>query len=164
MIVRKSKYEKLYCDNEKLKLDHKEIECDRLSLMRELDSSRRQVEELTRCKLNEYDKIRELLNVFEDIESTRLYATCTDGGDWGVCLSSDMQGRLITTEHIMSFRELLGVLMDKLNKEQKMELYNLVMPLVLKYETSEMQLRDWSRCMKDIVKLRKTKLKRKAEE
>jgi len=158
MFVRESKYDELKYKYEEV-VEKYDIVVKRYSNMKGIVTNLRE-EQNVDLKV-EVHKIRELLDKYEFIHDS-LYMV----HDASNCLQIpvDLGNRLITTETIKSFQNIVTDGMENMNVIDKQRFYGEIKGLFRKYIKSERDLRDWQLCFKDITKIPELKLKKKGDD
>jgi len=137
------------------------------NLRQENDKLKKEIEDLKneRNEKGYYDleKIRELLDKYETFQQYIEGHLMITSSAISFNFPADAGGRIITTESIRTFTEILKDLIDKMNVEEQKKLYEDIKDIVPKYLKLERDVRDWKLCFKEIIRLNKTTLKKKKE-
>lgn len=148
--------DKMFGENLRNKLENFRQENDKLK--KEIEDLKKERNEKGYCDL---EKIRELLDKYETFQQYMEGHIMMLSDGVSLNFETTAGGRFLTTDSIRTFTEILKDLIDKMNVEEQKNFYEEIKDIVPKYLKNERDVRDWKLCFKDIIKLDKTKLKRK---
>ena len=112
--------------------------------------------------VGEYNKIVDLLKDFESSEKLYSSLSISVDGTTGF-LPTFMDGTIISTQDIPSFKTQLTDIINNLNVEDRKKLYDKIKDNVLEFIKDEQIARNWNICFKDIIRVEKLNLRRKAK-